>query len=161
MELLPVIDLPLLSSIWLLVLPSVMYEVVTRGLTEPIDFCQQTTEPREIARIPSFVSLFGNSIVLISHSLRCFSMQLLAPTLFKRKQWKRSLFNYLLAPKKWMGNINFALKKNVLIFFWRNHRHSATGAAARATSSKALVALCLFLQTKKPFLFLLLSHGAC
>lgn len=117
MELLPVIDLPLLSSIWLLVLPSVMYEVVTRGLTEPIDFCQQTTEPREIARIPSFVSLFGNSIVLISHSLRCFSMQLLAPTLFKRKQWKRSLFNYLLAPKKWMGNINFALKKKCFNFF--------------------------------------------
>ena len=37
-------------SIWLF-LPSVMYEVVTRGLTEPIDFCQQSRNCKNLIKV--------------------------------------------------------------------------------------------------------------
>ena len=37
-------------SIWLF-LPSVMYEVVTRGLTEPIDFCQQRRNCKNLIKL--------------------------------------------------------------------------------------------------------------
>ena len=80
------IDLPCQSSsIWLaLAIASVMYEVVTRGLTEPIDFCQQSTRYLgrvEIARkeyliklrrrlsAAPFVSFFGKPLNASSASL--------------------------------------------------------------------------------------------